>query len=52
MKCENCGRECVPLSSETITIAENTYQTNREYKCPKCKQIYTVKDTPIKIERE
>ena len=48
---DNCGRECVPRSSETLTIAENTYQTSREYKCPKCKKVYTVTDDPVKIVR-
>ena len=52
IRCRNCGRECVPISSETITIAENTYQTTRKYKCPKCKQTYTIIGNPIKLERE
>ena len=49
MKCGNCNMECVLRNSQTIEIGEKTYQTKREYKCPKCKEIYIITDNPVKI---
>ena len=51
VRCRNCGKECVLRSSESIMIAEDTFQTSREYKCRKCGKIYTVTDDPVKIVR-
>ena len=51
VRCRNCGKECVLRSSQSIFIAEDTFQTSREYKCPKCKSVYTVTDDPVKIVR-
>ena len=52
MKCSNCNKECVPRSSQVITVTEDTFQTIREYKCIKCGEIYTVVDTPVKVVME
>lgn len=52
MKCSKCNKECVPRSSQVITLSENTFQTKREYKCPKCKKIYEIIDDPIRIVSE
>lgn len=52
MRCRNCGKECILRSSQTIPLANNTFQTKREYKCPKCKKIYEIIDDPIRIVSE
>ena len=52
VRCRNCGRECVLRSSKSLMVAEDTFQTSREYKCPKCKKVYTVTDDPVKIVKE
>lgn len=52
MRCRNCGRECILRSSESLIVAENTYQTSRHYKCPKCNREFTVTDDPVKIVRK
>ena len=51
VRCKNCGKECVLRSSESLMVAEDTFQTSREYKCPRCKKVYTVTDDPVKIVR-
>ena len=51
VRCRNCGKECVLRSSKSLMVAEDTFQTSREYKCPRCKKVYTVTDDPVKIVR-
>jgi len=51
VRCRNCGRECVLRSSKSLMVAEDTFQTSREYKCRKCGKIYTVTDDPVRIVR-
>ena len=51
MRCYNCGKECVLRSSESVLVAEDTFQTSRVYKCPKCKREFTVTDDPVRIVR-
>ena len=51
MRCRNCGKECVLRSSKSLMVAEDTFQTSREYKYPKCKSVYTVTDDPVRIVR-
>ena len=51
MRCRNCGKECVLRSSKSVMVAEDTFQTSRVYKCPKCKREFTVTDDPVRIVR-
>lgn len=52
IRCRNCGRECVLQSSQSLIVAENTFQTARKYKCPKCKRTYEIVDDPVEIRSE
>ena len=51
MRCRECGKPCVLRSSESLVVAENTYQTIRSYKCKKCGKRFKVVDDPVQINR-
>ena len=52
MRCRHCGSECELKSAQSVFISEDTYQTTRFYKCPKCERKYTVVDDPVMIVKE
>ena len=51
IRCRECGNPCVLRSSESLVVAENTYQTIRRYKCKKCGKRFKVVDDPVQIVR-
>ena len=48
MRCRQCGKDCLLTKAQSVFISEDTYQTTRFYKCPKCGKVYEVVDDPVK----